>query len=376
MPFPFLIGAGVLLAGAASIGGHLSAKEKNEKAQRICQKAKRAYDDQVEAYTNMQENLNTLFKEVANNKSHVIKNTIPKFKNWFEEIKKLDDVYSLIELNHIKDEDIDQLIDTQKHLQQYCEDLKDESASDADSNEALIGLAGFLGPGAVAGYGAVTGFLAGGVGAGLTGALSATLVSPLAIVAAPLFLFSAFSADSKADEHLAEAKKYKSEINAECETISLKIDNMQAIGENANIYGSLLLDLEVEFKKLIKKMGNIIRNKKSIYSGKIPKNAKQVFSKDELEIIRANFSTYNALKTLVNAPLFDEELKLNPNISNIMNEVSNAINKPISLSNSDNDISNNMNESFNALKNGLLNNSNNANKIHTGSIIIECDECD
>lgn len=334
MPFPFLIGAGVLLAGAASIGGHLSAKEKNEKAQRICRRAKNNYDEKLENYNNVQSRLNILFEEVANNKSHVIKNTIPKFKKCFNEIKKLGDeeIYSLIEYNQILDEDLEQLIETQEHLQQYCDRLNNESASDAENSDALIGLAGILGPGAAAGYGAVTGLIGGGISAGLTGALSATLVSPLAVIAAPIFLFSAFKADSEADEHLAEAYAYESKLDAECEAISLKIDNMTAIGENANIYGSLLLDLEVEFKKLIEQMQKIVRSKKTFFSSIIPKRAKQIFSKNELEIIRANFATYNCLKTLVNAPLFDEELKLNPNISNIMNEVANSINKPLSLS--------------------------------------------
>ena len=44
MPFPFLIGAAVVLCGTAAVGGHLSAKEKNEKAQNIVEKAKKKYE--------------------------------------------------------------------------------------------------------------------------------------------------------------------------------------------------------------------------------------------------------------------------------------------------------------------------------------------
>ena len=88
MPFPFLIGAGVLLSGLAAIGGHMSAKEKNEKAQRLYNKAKSVSDDKVETYNSVRADLKALLDEGALNKAHVLNKTIPEFKKYFNKIRE------------------------------------------------------------------------------------------------------------------------------------------------------------------------------------------------------------------------------------------------------------------------------------------------
>ena len=47
MPLPFILGAaGAAIAGAVGIGGHLSAKETNEKAQKRSNEAQRIYNEE------------------------------------------------------------------------------------------------------------------------------------------------------------------------------------------------------------------------------------------------------------------------------------------------------------------------------------------
>lgn len=45
MPIPFLLGLGAVIAGAAGVGGHLSAKETNEQAQRVSRDAQNLYNN-------------------------------------------------------------------------------------------------------------------------------------------------------------------------------------------------------------------------------------------------------------------------------------------------------------------------------------------
>ena len=325
MPFPFLIGAGVLIAGTLAMGAHLSAKEKNEKAQRICQDAKNGYDKKVDEYKNVEDAFNNELNNVAAVKSQVIKETIPKFKEYLDQIKKLEDVYPLIQEHKIKDIDLNSLLNLQTYLEECCDKFINQSKSDIDYNDVLIGFAGILGPGATAGYGLITG-LGLGLRSGLTRALSLSLCSPLAMIATPLFLASGIYADSKADENLAEATTYASKIETAYEAICIKINNMNAICENSNIYRELLSHLESTFKQLIDKMANIIHVKRTAYNGKIPHDAKHVFSNEELKIIGANLSIYTTLQTIINQSLFDENLKLNPKITQIMNSVFEQIN--------------------------------------------------
>lgn len=55
MPIPFLV-AGAVAAGVLGIGGHMSAKETNERAESISRDAKRMYDDAKESLETAQEN--------------------------------------------------------------------------------------------------------------------------------------------------------------------------------------------------------------------------------------------------------------------------------------------------------------------------------
>jgi len=322
MPFPFLIGAGVLLSGLAAIGGHMSAKEKNEKAQRLYNKAKSVSDDKVETYNSVRADLKALLDEGALNKAHVLNKTIPEFKKYFNKIKNVDEVKnSVIACSDFKFENLESLSKYQEDVALAVDKANRSIDSQNEDSDAASGLGAILGPGAVAGYGAVTGLMAGGIGGAFSGALAASLTSPLAIVAAPLFLVSAFKADSKADENLEEAKTYALKIESECKGINLKIANLKAIGQNAKIYGTLLLDLEAVFVQLIRKMGALIKSKEAQYHGSIPKNARQVFTPPEGYLLKANWAMCQALDDLVHAPLYDKELMLDPKIGRVMTEV-------------------------------------------------------
>lgn len=341
MPFPFLIGAGVLLSGLAAAGGYLSAKEKNENAKKLYNTAKSTYDDKVQVYNEVYQQFNALTNEAVLNKAHLLKQTIPEFKKYFNRIKNLDEVKKYaIARSDFKIQDLEDLSKYQQSVEQVVEQANSSLSKQNDDNDASVSLGAMLGPGAVAGYGAVTGLMAGGVGGAISGAAAAALTSPLAIIAAPVFLVSAFKADSKADENLAEAKSYALKIEAECKAINLKTARFKAIGQNAKIYGSLLLDLEAYFVPMIKKMGAVIDlklPKKSIFAQLVGifkggndnkrKPVQEIFTRDELELIGSNLAMFKALKDLVDAPLYDNNFELDPKLGAILTKVNNAVNK-------------------------------------------------
>lgn len=168
MPFPFLIGAGVLLSGLAAAGGYLSAKEKNENAKKLYNTAKSTYDDKVQVYNEVYQQFNALTNEAVLNKAHLLKQTIPEFK-YFNRIKNLDEVKKYaIARSDFKIQDLEDLSKYQQSVEQVVEQANTSLSKQNDDNDASVSLGAMLGPGAVAGYGAVTGLMAGGVGGAIS----------------------------------------------------------------------------------------------------------------------------------------------------------------------------------------------------------------
>ncbi|WP_349401471.1 hypothetical protein, partial [Clostridium perfringens] len=72
MPIPFIIAGLGLAAGALGIGGHLNAKETNEKAQRIVDNAQNMYDDAKVSLEASQKNTESALLALGYNKKNTL----------------------------------------------------------------------------------------------------------------------------------------------------------------------------------------------------------------------------------------------------------------------------------------------------------------
>lgn len=290
MPFPFLIGAAVALCGVAAVGGHLSAKEKNEKAQQIVKDAQNKYNEAKAAFDEKQEEVNTSFVELMQNKKVVLDTVMKRFANSYSKIKnfKLKGSTGIQEIDKMEF-GISELQQMTKLSQVY-----QEAESNIEDSNVAVALGAAAGP-AIAGT-----FMGGGL-------LAATFTSPLAVVGAPLFLFSAFKADEKADENLEKASTYEKENEVALKKIEISTNLCTAIVDKVKLYESLLGNLQNLLIQYEKAMTNIII--KAEKKGSLRQNS---FSDQELSLFAATRNIAKAVKMVIDTPIIDKDWNLTP----------------------------------------------------------------
>jgi len=290
MPFPFLIGAAVVLCGTAAVGGHLSAKEKNEKAQNIVEKAKKKYEKTKLNLETKQNDVNAAFVSLMQNKKVILNTVLQRFANTYKKVKdfKLKDSTGISEIDKMQF-GISELEELKKLSIVYKE--ADDSIDDSNIAMAL---------GAAAGP-AVAGFMG-------SSFIAATLTSPLAVVGAPLFLFSAFKADAKADENLEKAETYSKETSVSVKKMKASITLCDAVKTKVSMFESLLLNLQKLLVVYEKNMTDIVNKNEKKF-----KRVNQAdFSNDDLSVIAATRSIAKAVKIVIDTPIIDNEWRLTP----------------------------------------------------------------
>ena len=93
MPFPFIIGAGAIVAGVLGLANHASAKEKNEKAQRICNNAKYNFDEAQKNAEKKFADVNKVLGDLGQEKLEITHDSVSKFKYSFNKIKHVSDLF-------------------------------------------------------------------------------------------------------------------------------------------------------------------------------------------------------------------------------------------------------------------------------------------
>ena len=296
MPFPFLIGLAVLGTGAAAVGGHISAKEKNEKAKSICNRAKRKYDDQVQETKSDYEDFSDAVSLVGKTKEYLINNSVREFKQSLDMIRHLD----LFDMN-TSGTDLVQTFDDEafESMMEYGTSLSHAFSNEADDAEAKGALFGAVCPGLAAAWGTGTALFAGsGVIGGMGAGLAAALTSPLAVIAAPVFLVSAFKADAEADANLEKANAYKSQCKAEREKLKLQSVKFQAMRTQFLIYHGLMEKIGTIFECYTGRISKIIKAHRRVLSAQKVRKTREIFNNDELETIKASLNLFNTVKTL------------------------------------------------------------------------------
>lgn len=306
MPFPFIIGVGAIAAGVLGLAGHVSAKEKNEEAQRICNNAKYNFDQAQEKAKEKFDAVNEVLGDLGSEKLIAIK-YLQFFKTYYDEIRHVPNL-----LKHDKELNYDLSSFSEKNIDNllsYGNNLANIASKSAESNDNCAFIGAIAGPGIAAGVAGVSALVSGGVVAGMGAAATAALCSPLAIVAAPLFLVHAFKADSEADENLDKARTYESEVNVEIEKLETQSAKFSAIIKKTKIYSSLLKNLSKVFEFYLPKFVKIIESHSSELR-ELKKNLSRkktdIFTQEELDIIAATCALCDLFCKLICTPIFDE----------------------------------------------------------------------
>lgn len=316
MPFPFIIGAGAIAAGLLGLAGHVSAKEKNEEAQRICNNAKYNFDEAQKNAEKKFADVNKVLGDLGREKLIAI-SSLQIFKMCFNEIKHVPNL-----LEHDKELNYDLSSFSEKNIDNllsYGNNLANIASKNAESNDNCAFIGAVAGPGIAAGVAGVSALVSGGVIAGMGAAATAVLCSPLAMVAAPLFLVHAFKADSEADENLDKARTYESEVNVEIEKLETQSAKFLAIIKKTKIYSSLLKNLSNVFVFYVNELGKIVTSHQS----ELKKNSVKtdIFTQEERHKITACCALCDCLNKLMQTPIFDENWDIhsefNSNIDSI-----------------------------------------------------------
>lgn len=208
MPIPIIIGAvAAAAAGALGIGGHLSAKETNDKAKKRYDEAQRIYYDAKGALEKAQNSTEKSLLKLGYDKKRVLDTSITQFLNAYDKVKhiKLENTVGMDEIAKFTIDQKDE-IELKKLTDIYSSSIK--SGATGAAAGAVIALAANGGLAVVTSELGVAGsvFAMGefSAAAGIAGsALSfGAAITPLAAIAAPVILFTGISASIKADENL------------------------------------------------------------------------------------------------------------------------------------------------------------------------------
>ena len=252
MPIPFLLAGLGVAAGIIGASGHISAKETNEKAQRISEDAQDIYNSAKVSLEEAQNNTESSLLKLGYSKKNVLESSIKQFLQSYDKIKHINFKES-VGINEISKFTIDKQEAIQlREMSDIYQSTFSSGATGAAAG-AVIALAASGSLPIVTGVlsTAGTAFVAGEVGmaAGLAGsALSfGAAMTPLAAIAAPVLLFTGISSSIKADENLEKAKCMYAEAEVACEKMKTAETLCVAIVRKADMFDGLLGELNVMF---------------------------------------------------------------------------------------------------------------------------------
>lgn len=320
MPIPILlVGLGVA-AGVVGAGGHLSAKDTNERAQRISQNAQDLYNEAKYSLEQAQNKTEKALLELGYSKKNILDTSMSQFLNSYDKIKHIQAIES-ISINEISKFAIDQqgAIEMREMIDIYSSSIKSGVTGTVAGAVIALAASGSLSvvTGGLATAGSV--LLAGEVSAaaGIAGsALSfAAAMTPLVAVAAPVILFTGISASMKADENLEKANTMYAQAKAASEKMRVSKVLCDAISEKSEIFNDLLLDLNVMFSECSSLLAGIISKKE----GKIFKKklTSQDFTEEDLKLIAVTRALAGAVKSIIDTPILSKDGNINYESENI-----------------------------------------------------------
>lgn len=307
MPIPFLV---VAAAGVIGVGGHLSAKETNEKAQLRSEEAERIYNRAKSSLEQMRNKTEKNLLSLGYKKKEVLENSMKHFLAEYDKIKRIR-LNESVGLNELSKFSIDPqgAIEMQKMTDIYSESFASSAVGAATGTVVALAASGALpvvaGELSLAGSALMMGEI--GVATGMAGsALSfGAAMTPLAAVAAPVVLFTGISASMKADENLEKANTMYAEAEAAVEKMKVSETLCRGISDRAEMFENLLIKLNRMFSQCTLLLTNVVRTKE-IRLGKKQFESTD-FSQEELNLIAVTRALAGAVKAVVDTPILSKD---------------------------------------------------------------------
>lgn len=310
MPIPILIAGVGVAAGILGAGGHISAKETNQKAQQVAENAQRMYDTAKKSLEEAQNRTEKALLKLGYAKKKTLDYSMSQFVHAFEKVKDIDFRES-VGLNEISkftigEQDIMQI---QEMTDIYSATIASGTAGIAAGTVVALAASGSL-PVVSGALGAAGSCLAAGevgAAAGIAGsALSfGAAMTPLAAVAGPAILFTGISASMKADENLEKANVKYAEAELACEKMGVSETLCGAIVERSEMFHDLLDELEGMFSQCTALMAGVIKKKEGRFRRK--KLTSGDFSAEEAKLFAVTGSLAKAVKSIIDTPILSED---------------------------------------------------------------------
>ncbi len=305
-----IIGAAALAAGLIGAGSHISASEKNDKANSIVRNAKRSIEEEQEYLDSYKREMGESLVRLGKCKKEVLDNSIQTFITAYERVKavELTDSIGINELSGFSIDDKD-IIQLQQMENLYSSAVSNTVAGAAAGYFMALAASGSLplvaGGMSVAGSALAMGDIA--LAAGIAGSTLSTgaLLSPVGIAAGPIMLFTGLSANSKAEANLERAEATRAQSNATIEEMRIKETMCNAIKTRSDMFHDLLTELDSIFAECIDKLNKTtLEIQKRVGDKAI--TADDV-NRDELELIAVTRSLAGAVKAVIDVPLLTEK---------------------------------------------------------------------
>ena len=324
MPIPFLLAGLGVAAGVIGAGGHISAKDTNEKAQRISEDAQYLYNSSKTSLERAQKNTEKALLKFGYSKKKILDFSMKQFLQSYEKIKNIE-VLNSVGLDEISNFAIDreEAIQIRKMSDIYSSTISSGATGAAAGAVIALAASGSLpvitGGLSLAGSTLVMGEI--GAAAGIAGsALSfGAAMTPLAAVAAPVVLFTGISASIKADENLEKAHTMYAEAEAASEKMKVSETLCRAIADRSDMFNDVLLELDGMFSECARMLEAVIQKKSGLFNKKSIKSDN--LSEEELKLIAVTRSLAGAVKAIIDTPILSKNGNISAESEDIYNQI-------------------------------------------------------
>ena len=283
MPIPFLLAGLGVAAGVIGAGGHLSAKETNERAERVSQDAQELYNNAKQTLEAAQNKTEKALVKLGYDKKRVLDTSMKQFLPTFEKVKHIQ-LSESVGIHEIAKFTIDQqdVIEVREMTDVYSSCFASSATGVAAGAAVALAASGALpiitGELSLAGSALAAGEISAAVGFAGSALSFGAAMTPLAAVAAPVMLFTGISASMKADENLEKANTMYAEAEVAIEKMKISETLCEAITEKSEMFDDLLENLNTMFAECTGLLTAVVRKREGrIFKKKL---TKENFSED------------------------------------------------------------------------------------------------
>lgn len=312
MPLLTLLGgAAALAAGVLGVGGHLDAQDKNEEAEKTRQMAQSYYDAAKDLLDHTREETQEALVNLGTTKQTVLENSMERFIRSFEKTKEIQMELSdgIDELENFRFSS-DDAMEIQKLDSAYTSAISTDAVDTAAGAALLLAAGGSLPVLAEGASLAGTMLSIGEVGtaASIAGSAVGAAFAPLAAVAAPVVLFTGFTASMKADENLEKAQVMMSQAGEAVDKMETSRILCESITEKAKMFNGLINQLNEMFDECSRMMEQMVDRRESErrkYKNK--KLQSKDFTKDEKRLMAVTGALAKAMKAAIDTPMLKND---------------------------------------------------------------------